>query len=116
MTKRLTGVSVSDLPELTKVDVIKMLAEYNHNRDEAVGLRLSRHTHGLIWYGHEKAKKISKRMMQAAVTKGALDGIRGRMKEIMSEAETASHERKLELLAEAKQLQKSARRMGKQNA
>lgn len=109
MTRQLIEASGKDLPTpiSVNVDSIKMMTAYSHSRDKAVGLRLSKHTRGLVWYGEEKTRELSK----AIVKKGILDSINRQMKKIMAEVETSQPDRQRELLIQARALQYKARQV-----
>ena len=99
--------------EKQTLDAIKILTIYNHRRDMAVGLSLSKRTKGMAWYGIEMFTRTQQELVKAATVKVMLEKIRTRMQDITKEAETADTTRRRDLLIEARGLQRKARKVSK---
>lgn len=104
------------LERYVDLNFIGALALHQHRRDTAIGLlHVTTRQRGLLWYYGAKQRELASKLTKAAVAKGLIDGIDKRMAEIMREAQTATLERKRELLAEALKLKKEAQRIRKLN-
>jgi hypothetical protein len=98
------------LENVGSINFIGALALHQHRRDCAIGLtHVTTKTRGLLWYYNIKQRETLTRVAQVSFNLGAINQIDKRMAKIMTEAQTASTERKRELLKEAIKLQKRAK-------
>lgn len=97
---------------MNEINLTACLALYQHRRDCAIGLsHVTGRVRGLLWYYNLKQRELLTRVAKASFKVGAIGQIDKRMAEIMTEAQEAPIERKRELLKEAVELQKQAKRL-----
>lgn len=105
-------MTVADLKTFNQLNFVGALALHQHRRDCALGLNhVTGKARGLLWYYNLKQRELITQVSKVAFVHGAMQQIDQRMAQIMSEAETASVERKRELLQEAIKLKKQAQRI-----
>ena len=94
------------------LNFIACLALHQNRRDSAIGLtHVTKAQNGLLWYYNVKKQDLFVKASTASFKHGAMQQIDKRMSEIMIEAESATLERKRELLTEALKLKKQAQRV-----
>lgn len=99
---------------MNPINLTACLALHQHRRDCAIGLsHVTGRVRGLLWYYNLKQRELLTQVAKASFKVGAIQQIDKRMAEIMAEAQEAPIERKRELLKEAVELQKQAKRLRK---
>lgn len=99
---------------MNSINLTACLALHQHRRDCAIGLsHVTGRVRGLLWFYNLKQRELLTQMAKASFRVGAIGQIDKRMAEIMTEAQDAPIERKRELLKEAVELQKQAKRLRK---
>lgn len=81
------------------------VALFSHRRDVALGLNLSRHTAGLVWYYNKRLVQELSETARRSFMLGIIQGGKERMAEILKLAPTADKETKKKLLIEAKTIE-----------
>lgn len=105
---------VNPNPSFNQINFIGALALHQHRRDCAIGLtHVTTRARGLLWYYNIKQRELLTQVARASFKVGAIGQIDKRMAEIMAESQTVPIERKRELLKEAVELQKQAKKLRK---
>lgn len=100
--------------DFSTLNFVACLALHQNRRDKALGLNhITTKARGLIWYYNVKQRELLTSIAKASFKLGTIQQIDKRMSQIMAEAGSAPIERKRELLKEAVQLQKQAKKLRK---
>lgn len=103
-----------EVRSVDNLNFIGALCLYQQRRDSAIGLtHVTKAQKGLLWLYNLKHQELFVKASQVSFKYGAMQQIDKRMTDIMTEAESATLERKRELLTEALKLKKQAQRINK---
>jgi hypothetical protein len=102
------------LENVDSLNLVAALALHQHKRDVAIGLNhITSRVRGLLWFYNLRQRELLGKVAKASFRLGAIRQIDKRMAQIMTEAQNAPLERKRELLKEAVELQKQAKKLRK---
>lgn len=100
--------------DFSTLNFIACLALHQNRRDTALGLtHVTTRQRGLLWFYNVKQKELLQSVARVSFKLGAIQQIDKLMAKIMTEARDAPIERKRELLKEAVELQKQAKKLRK---
>lgn len=92
---------------------VAAVALFSHRRDIALGLNLSRHTAGLVWYYNKRLSQELSETARRSFMLGIIQGGKERMAEILKLAPAADEDTKKKLLVEAKTIEAAVKNAAK---